>query len=145
VFDPMTNDTNDMYHTLEKKVTACKDFLSATLLLKAALETEEMTEVDHLIGRRQELIRIIDDMDRRIGQHRHAGLLDENRRIVMLSEDFKQILKQIASANRDCDAITAGRCEGLRRDLMNIHRKKEGIHGYGRSTEKAQKFLNIQT
>ena len=133
-----------MYHMLEKKVKACEDFLSATLLLKEALETEKMTAADHLIKRRQELIRVIDGMDRRIGHYRHAGPPDKNKRRVILSEDLKRVLKQIISANHDCDAIAAGRCEGLRKEIISIRLKEEGFHGYSRSKEKTQKFLNIQ-
>jgi hypothetical protein len=140
----MTNYPNDMYHMLEKKVKACEDFLSATLLLKEALETEKMTAADHLIKRRQELIRVIDGMDRRIGHYRHAGPPDKNKRRVILSEDLKRVLKQIISANHDCDAIAAGRCEGLRKEIISIRLKEEGFHGYSRSKEKTQKFLNIQ-
>jgi hypothetical protein len=136
----MANPLNDIDHVLEQKLKACEDFLSATLLLKEALETEEMTAVDHLIGRRQELIRVIDGMDRRIGHYRP----DKNKRSVILSEDLKRVLKQIMSANHDCDAIAAGRCEGLRKDLISIRRKEEGFHEYSRSKEKTQKFLNIQ-
>jgi hypothetical protein len=137
--------TNDMHHMLEKKIAVCKNFLSATLLLKAALETEEMTVVDHLIGRRQELIRVIDDMDRQIGHYRNESPPDKNRQMVILSENLKRVLKQIMSVNEDCNDITGNRCEGLRKDLMNIRRQGEGIHGYSRSKEITPKFMNIRT
>jgi len=141
----MTNHPNDMYHVLEKKVKACEDFLSATLLLKEALETEEMTAVNHLIGHRQELIRVIDGMDRRLGDYRHTVPPDKNRRIVILSEDLKRILKKIMSANHDCDAIAAGRCEGLKNEMISINQKEEGLQGYVRGTQRMPKFLNIRT
>lgn len=141
----MTNQPNDMHLILEKKVKACENFLSSTLLLKEALETEEMTAVDNLIGHRQKLIRVIDSMDQLIRHYRHAGPPDKNQRMVVLSEHLKRILKQITSANHDCDAIAAGKCDGLRKDIINIRGKKEGIHGYSRSKEQTQKFLNIQT
>lgn len=141
----MTNHPHDMAHILEKKVTACEDFLSATLLLKRALETEAMPTVDHLIGRRQELIRVIDGLDRLIGHYRHTGPSDKNQRIAGLSADLRRVLKQIMSANHGCDAIAAGRCEGLGKDIMNIRRQEEGLHGYSPAQEKTQKFLNIRT
>jgi hypothetical protein len=89
VRNPMTNYVNDLEHMLDRKVHACEDFLSATLLLKAALETEEIAVVDHLIGRRQGLIRVIDDVDRRIGQYRHAGPPADTRQLIKLSEDLR--------------------------------------------------------
>jgi hypothetical protein len=141
----MMYDTNDIAPLLEKKIAACEDFLSATLLLKAALETEEMTTVDHLIGRRQELIRVIDEMDRRATPDRLAGPPDQRRRMVVLSEELKRVLQQILSANQVCEAITASRCEEFRNDLMNVRRREEGIHGYLHSKEKTPKFLNIRT
>ena len=60
----MANHTNDMCLWLEKKVKACEDFLSATVLLKAALEAEQMMTVNDLIGRRQALTRVIDGLSR---------------------------------------------------------------------------------
>jgi len=133
---------------LEKKVKACDEFLSATLLLKEALETEEMTAVNNLISRREKLVGIIDGLDRRIDRYRQAGLFAQDsvnrRKMIKYSEDIKRTLKQILSANQDCDTIAAGRCEGLRKDITSIRRKEEGFHGYSRSKEKTQKFLNIQ-
>ncbi len=141
----MTNHANDLDEILEEKVTACDDFLSATLLLKAALESEEMTAVDRLLGRRQELIGVIDGVDRRIGQCRHAIPPEQKRRIRLLSEDLKRILQQIMSANGACDAIASSRCEGLRNEMIGINRKEEGLQGYARGAQRTPKFLNIRT
>ena len=141
----MANHTNDMWHWLEKKVKACEDFLSATVLLKAALEAEKMATVNDLIGRRRALMRVIDGLDRRIGDVRNADSPDKNQRMPVLFEDLKRVLKRIVSENQGCDAIAAGRCEGFRKELINTRRKEEGIHGYGGPKEKMQKFLNIRT
>ncbi len=141
----MTNQGNDLDQLLEEKVKACGEFLSATLLLKAALESEEMTTVDRLLGRRQVLIGIIDGVDRRIGQDRRAIPPENKRRIAILSEDLKEVLRQITSANRECDAIASGRCEGLRNEMISINRKEEGLQGYAGGAQPMPKFLNIRT
>ena len=141
----MTNHVSELDELLDEKVTACGDFLSATLLLKAALETEEMTVVDRQLGRRQELMGVIDGVDRRIGQCRRPVPPEKKRRIATLSEDLKRILGQIASANGDCDAVASRRCEGLRNELIVINRKEEGLQGYARGGQRTAKFLNIRT
>jgi hypothetical protein len=141
----MTTHTNELSNLLERKVTACQDFLSATMLLKAALETEEMTDLDCLIGKRQKLIRIMDDMDRRIEHHRDRIPPDQSRQLGMVSEKLKRLLKQMISVNQDCDALAVGRCNGLREEIMDIRRMGTGIHVYGHANEKTQKFLNIRT
>lgn len=137
--------THDMYLILEKKVKACEDFLSATLLIKDALGTEEMAEADHLIGHRQELIRVIDEMNQRIEYSWHSDPLEKNQRVVRYSEDLKRLLTQIITANHDCEVIAAGRCADFKKELMNIRLKREVVHGYSHSQENTQKFLDIQT
>jgi hypothetical protein len=141
----MTNHTNELSNLLEGKVTVCQDFLSATLLLKTALETEEMTNVGCLIGQRQELIRIMDDIDRQIEHYRPRIPPDQSRQLGMVSEKLKRLLKQIISVNQDCDALAMGRCNGLREEIMNTRRMGTGIQVYGHANEKPQKFLNIRT
>jgi hypothetical protein len=141
----MTNHTNELSNLLERKVTVCQDFLSATLLLKTTLETEEMTNVDRLIGQRQELIRIIDDIDRQIEHHRPGIPPDQSRQPEMVSEKLKRLLKQMISVDRDCDALAVDRCNGLREEIMNTRRMGTGIQVYGHANEKTQKFLNIRT
>jgi hypothetical protein len=141
----MTNHTNELDHVLEKKVEACEAFLSATLLLKAALEAEEMSVVDHLIERRHELIGVIDDVDRRVGHCRHAGPPEENQRVLILSADLNRVLKQIMSANRDCEAVASGKREDARKELTINRHREEGLMGYALKTNRAPKFLNVRT
>ena len=51
---------------LEQKLAAFKEFLSATILLKEHLLSEDMKQIDSVIGHRQGLIRHIDNLDDRI-------------------------------------------------------------------------------
>jgi hypothetical protein len=134
-----------MRHILENKVKACEDFLSATLLLKEALENEKMTRVNELIKRREGLMKIIEGLDLKIDHDRRADSSDHNGRTARLLEDLRGILKQIISANRQCDVIAAGRCENMRNDLTSIQRKKEGLQGYGYGRQQLPKFFNTQT
>ncbi len=141
----MTSHPHDMGQILEEKVRACEEFLSATLLLKTALETEEMTAVDRLMERRQELIGIIDGIDRRMSTAGQGGAPAPDRRTATRSEEIKGILRQILSVNRDCDAIASDRCGALREAMVSINRQEEGLQGYARGTKRKPTFLNIQT
>jgi hypothetical protein len=141
----MTNYANDLEHILDKKIHVCEDFLSATLLLKEALETEEMTAVDHLIGRRQELMRVIDDVDRRLGQYRHTDPPHESRQMLMLAEDLKRIFEQIMSANRACEAVASGKCEDTRKELVMVRQREGGLTGYAPQMNRVPKFFNVRT
>jgi hypothetical protein len=141
----MTNQPNDMGDMLEYKVKVCKDFLSATLLLKEALEKEEMTRVNQLIKRRDGLIRIVEGMDHKIDRGRRSGSSDHKARTARLLEDLRGVLRQIISANRQCDLIAADRCENMKKDLTIIQRKKEGLHGYNCGRQQLPKFFNVRT
>lgn len=129
---------------LEKKVKACEDFLSVTMLLKEALENEEMTAVNQLIKRREELIRLIDGLGSRSGRDRQAGLLGKSRRATELVKVLHRVLLRIISANRECDAIAAGRCDGLKKELTILHRKEEGLQGYARGVQRPSRFFDAR-
>jgi hypothetical protein len=70
----MVDHVDDLHDSLERKLTAYGEFLEATLLLQEALEKEEMASVKQLLTRREELIRDIDGLDRRINRHRPEGV-----------------------------------------------------------------------
>ncbi|MFH1081599.1 MAG: flagellar export chaperone FlgN [Pseudomonadota bacterium] len=140
----MTNPVNEIHHILKQKLEACNDFLSATNLLEEALEKEEMTTVDRLIGRREELMRVIESIDRRLGRYQREYPFDRTPPAAKVSEDINRVLKQIISVNQECNAVAAGRYESLKEDLMIIRQKEAGFHGYSRAT-RMRKFLDIRT
>jgi hypothetical protein len=145
----MVDHVDDLHDSLERKLTAYGEFLEATLLLQEALEKEEMASVKQLLTRREELIRDIDGLDRRINRHRPEGLIAPSsaitRRMGKLPEEFGRMLKQIISANQACDTIAASKCEATRKELMNLRQTEEGLQGYAQKTERIPKFLNLHT
>jgi hypothetical protein len=146
----MTHSRSDEVHRiLERKSDAYAEFLSTTMLLKKALETEEMAAVTRLIERRAVLIGVVDGLDREIVRCQKTGPYNQTgetvRRTAAISAELGEKLRQILSANRDCDAVAADRLSLLREELLIIHKKEEGLRGYTRHIEQIPKFLNVRT
>jgi flagellar biosynthesis/type III secretory pathway chaperone len=145
----MVNQLDDLDHSLERKLKAYDEFLEATLLLQKALENEEMAAVTQLLTRREELIKDIDGLDRRINRYRQEGLFARSSAITRLTgklpDEIRQTLKQIRSANQACDTIAASRCEATRKELMILRQTEVGLQGYAHKTERIPKFLNLHT
>lgn len=146
----MTHRRSDvMKSILERKSDAYAEFLSATLLLKKALEAEEMAAVTQLIERRAALIAVVDGLDREVIRSQKVGPSDPTgetvRKTAAVSADLGEKLRQILSANRDCRTVAAERLSVLGKELRDLQGKKEGIHGYTRPVKQIPKFLNVQT
>ena len=145
----VTNQNDTKIATLEQKLQLCDDFLTATLSLKKAIENHETQAMTDIIKRRELLIATIDGLDRRMTRYARAGSVDRRSAIVRqmdkITGELNVRLKQIVSANQQCEAIAAGRCEELRNEMININRKEELIQGYARGTQRMPKFLNIRT
>lgn len=141
--------SDEMNRILERKSGAYADFLSATSLLKKALEAEEMAAVTRLIERRAALIEVIEGLDREIVRCRKAGpdnqIGETVRRRAAISAGLGEKLRQIVTENRDCDAVAAERVSRLREELRNLHEKEEGLHGYTHPAGQIPKFLNVRT
>jgi hypothetical protein len=135
-----------IYAILEKKRAAYGEFLSATLLLKKALEMEETLAVNGLIERRAELTRMVDELDQEIIRCQKTGVEREIvTRTAAISADLTEKLRQIISANRDCDAAASGRLSVLRKELMIIHEQEKGLRGYTGRGQQVPRFLNVST
>ena len=78
---------------LEQKLAAFKEFLSATILLKEQLLSENMKQIDSVIGHRQGLIRHIDNLDDRIkNMTAHPGI---NKQIEALSTALEEAIAKV--------------------------------------------------
>ena len=135
---------------LEQKLRACDEFLCSTDFLLRAVESDDMAAVEHHLLRREELIGIISDIDRRIHHYRKKDLIDPHGTIseslTQLSGRIRDKLKRIVSVNGDCHDVTVGKLDATRRDLAALRQTKEGLHGY--TPPKVQlvpKFLNVRT
>jgi hypothetical protein len=137
----------EIYAMLVEKSRSCDEFQSTTGLLKKAIETEEMGAVNRLIKRREELMKDIDGLDRRIDCHWHSVPINQCpaiiRQVARISDDISGKLRQIDSDNKDCAAIATHHCESLRNDLTVLNRKIEGLHGYTGNSERMPKFLSV--
>lgn len=140
--------SDEIKRILERKSDAYSDFLSATLLLKKALEAEEMAAVTPLIERRTALIGVVDGLDREMARCQKSGPYDQTgeavRRTAALSGDLGEKLQQILTADQECHAVATDRLSLLHEELLNINDKKEGIHGYVRNVKQNPKFLNVR-
>jgi hypothetical protein len=147
--EAMSSPIDEQYAILEQKLQAYDEFHAATGLLKQALESDEMTTVGRVIKRREAIIAHIDGLDRRLNRQQQSGLSRQDpamlRRLTKMSADLGERLKQILSANQACDAVAAGRCEVLKKDLAAIRQNEDGLQVYFRKTQGAPKFLSVKT
>ena len=131
----------------EQKVRAYDEFLSATRSLKEALDSGEEAAVIRLIQRRDDLIRIIAELDRCMVCSPNPGFLDEKHAMTgpakRPSEVLIKRLRKIMSVNQECESMASAGCEALRKELTGIHRKEEGLQGYTHSRQRSPRFLNI--
>jgi hypothetical protein len=145
----MHNRSDEIKRNLERKNDAYDEFLSATLLLKKALEAGEMEKVNHLLERRAALIGEVDGLDREMIRFQKTVPYDQPaetvRKTAAVSEDLGEKLRRIIFANRDCDAVAADRLLLLRKELQVIREKEEGLQGYIRPVQQLPKFLNVRT
>jgi hypothetical protein len=141
--------TDKVNQILERKNDAYAEFLSVTVLLKKALEDEDMAAVAGLIAQRAALIGLVDGLDREMGPGQRTGPYDGTGGTAWITAAMPagpdEKLRQILFANRDCHAIAADRLSQLRKGLTVIHEKEGGLHGYIRHVEQIPKFLNVRT
>ena len=132
----------------EQKIRAWEEILSATRSLKKALENGEEADVIRLIQRRDDLIKVIDELAHRMVCPLNATFGDERSALAGSTEKTSEILserlRQIISVNQECETIASAACENIRKELTGINRKEEGLQGY-HPRHQSPKFLNIHT
>ncbi len=146
----MTDSANELSAMLTKKLNVYDEFLSSTRQLLKALETGQFEMVNTFVQRREELIRIIDDVDRQINRCQKQGraaqipLIADS--IEDLSDHIRHKLGEIGSVNGDCQAVAENSRDDIRRELMTLRQTKEGLHGYApKKMGKTPKFLQVAT
>jgi hypothetical protein len=134
---------------LEKKLTACDNFLSTTLSLKQALEKDQMKTAARLIKHRGGLIATIDGLDRRISGYPQPPFPDRASADIgtmkRISEEINEKLTKALAVNNECEALATGRHEELTNELAAINREAKGFRGYIPRGKQTPKFLNIRT
>ncbi|MHB8770839.1 MAG: hypothetical protein ACYC7J_07585 [Syntrophales bacterium] len=145
----MTRHREEIAAILVRKLRAYEEFQAVTGLLRTALESEETATVDRCVECREELMRQIEGLDRRIDHQRRSAPADQRRAIDGLLTDMSgklgEKLKEIITADHDCSAFAAARCEEMRKELAAVRHQKEGFHGYASQSSRPPKFLNVRT
>jgi hypothetical protein len=122
---------------LEQKLITFKEFLSATLLLKEHLLSEDMMQIDSVIDHRKGLMRRIDNLDNRIkNMSTHSNIIltrmasEKGTQIDYLSTALEELITKVIKLNEDCAAIaTNRRCE-LGKELTGISNGRLALRGY---------------
>jgi hypothetical protein len=144
-----TSSLDEVYSMMLQKSKTFDEFLSATELLQHALESDDLTAVNRFIKCREELIPVIDEIDRRINLCRQKSKPDQDpvlvQQVAKMSENLSDKLNKIISVNQVCHAITASRCEALKKEMATIHRNEEGFHVYAGKAQGIPKFLSVRT
>ena len=145
----MSTPREELAGILMQKTKVYDEFESATALLRKALDADRIGAVVDFIKRREELMRDIASLDRRIDRHQRrspsAHHPADGRLAERLSQELDAKLKRIMAVDADCRAIAASNCDEARKELMRVSQTREGIHGYGRNAKRLPKFLNIET
>lgn len=145
----MTGHREEIAVILVRKLRAYEEFQAVTGLLRTALESEEAATVDRCIACREELMREIGGLDRRIDHQRRSAPADQraaiDRLLTDMSGKLREKLQEIITADRDCSAFATGRCEEMRKELAAVRHQKEGFHGYASNSSRPPKFLNVRT
>jgi len=145
----MVSHTEEINAILERKKLAYDAFVSATALLRQALEGDDIEEVFRFIENREALIAQIDELDRRLKRQQQSVLSRHDPAILQrraeISAELNEMLKEILSANQACDVIASGRCEVLKKDLAAMRQNEDGLHVYAGKAQGAPKFLSVRT
>ena len=143
------NPADEIYSMLLQKSKAIDEFLSTTVHLQHALESDDLITVEQFIKRRDELMVAIDEIDRLISRCRQEnqrvlghGII---QRVMVMSENLCGKLRQIISVDQACRTIAASRCEVLKKELAAVYTHGEGLHIYAAKTQGLPRFLNIHT
>ena len=122
---------------LEQKLVAFKAFLSATILLKEHLLSEDIKQIDSVIVHRQALISHIDTLDNRIksmtthsGTNRLCRASEEENRIEALSTALEETITKVITLNEECASIATNRRDDLEKALTGISNGRLALQGY---------------
>jgi hypothetical protein len=146
----VNDDAQKMIHDLlGLKLKAYDDFLIITQCLSRLLDNQEMDEVNGLIARREDVMKIIDDLDKRIFTFRSQYSRDMNpsfiRHVEKIFADINAKIRQLVGANDVCRRIAAGQCVVLEEALNTSRREEAGFRKYSGKQQLFPKFLDVQT
>ncbi len=131
---------------LEEKVKALKEYFSITQTLRDRIETEDLEEMRILLGRREDLIRIIDRMNADQANCGAEFLLPsdfpEHHRL--LRERARELLEKTAAVESECLSRVAALRDKIREELRGKSGGLKVMHTYGGRTSSSPRFMDVK-
>ncbi|MBM4339199.1 MAG: hypothetical protein FJ110_06625 [Deltaproteobacteria bacterium] len=148
-FDPTRHPEPIGY--LESKLHTLREFLAITESLKTKLDHQDMSVVIRLLDQRQNLIHIIDQMEKEVQEIRPGNLLnnqqypDEIReKVSTLLKTVEDVIRRIEILDQQCiNRITSWRSE-IRGELQKIQYGLKAVEFYSEKTIRQPRFLDLR-
>ena len=151
----MTDQRRTVQDLLEKKLMAYEDFLSATRLLKSALESADTPVAEGAVSRRKDLMDLIDGLDHKLANHLPHPLQEAEKNeqaapweeaLTKVTADLNSTLKKIQEIDLECSALAEQGYETLAGEIDRSTQEQKGLRGYGPSQiSGVPKFVSFQT
>ncbi len=141
---------SELCDCLETKRRTFEQYLTNTEFLESRLTSQDLPEVERLLGQRQGLIDTIDQIDARIQDLRSSqpfnqeGLPDaQKKRISVLLDSIKDFSERAQVVDKACmGRMTDWR--GLTKNQLSRTRDSlKAVHGYARKPMRPPKFLDV--
>lgn len=126
----MAGEKNRLARLADKKVHACMAYLEVTRQLLATLTAGDMAAVEHHIRRREEMIPVMDRLDRQAGHYGSGNLRGPAGEILT-------ILREIDKVDKACGTVVKNRYNHLKKAMT-------AVKGYGQTKKSAPQLLSIQ-
>ncbi len=141
---------DNMDRLLQEKLHVYKEYLTATMLLKEALQNEEMVKVKQLITEREKLAGKVDRLQQQaIHPGRQAMNFPPHRvnqsRQSKTSTEIEEIINYIITANKDCETLAVSRCADLENGLLLLRQREAALSGYTAKPRRRPVFLSLKT
>jgi len=143
---------SELLDLLEGKLKAFKSFLSATELMKNAMDLQEVEKIEPLVAKREDCIIVINEIDNRINRIRNSlsvfpGEMEE--KINTLTKAIENKVKESKNLNRKFEAMLKLHRDNTKKQLSNTGRKRNGVKGYaemshGRGKNQAR-FIDVKS
>jgi len=138
----------ELLELLKTKLNDFKSFLSATALLKDAVDLQEMEKIEPLIAKRENCIKVINGIDSRINTIRNSisDLPGEAiEKIKTLTKAINTIAVEATHMNKEFEMMLILHRDNTKKQLSKICQSRNGVKGYAvvaRGGNKS-KFLDV--
>jgi len=148
--DTIEQQTRNLLDLLEAKLSVLRSFLSATVLLKDAADLEETKKIAALIGKRENCIRVIGEIDSRIDRIKDCMpelSAEAVERVRAITQSIDDAVAVAARFNKEFETIFMSRHNNLKDKLSKTHRSRDAIKNYalGAYGENQPRFLDVKS